>query len=142
MPKPLSQQLSDLAVHAKKAEDAIAAAQKESHDKVMARREQTRAAAAATVDKVNQEFKAVGEAAAQNWNALKTKIAADIDSLKATVAERRQERDMKRAEDHAQKLERQATVAIDYAIASIEQAKLAVLDAVIGRMEAQEGRRA
>ena len=53
MPKPLSQQLSDLAVHAKKAEDAIAAAQKESHHKVMARREQTRAAAAAPSDKPN-----------------------------------------------------------------------------------------
>jgi hypothetical protein len=36
MPKKLSEQLADLSVHAKKAEDAMAAAQEETHDKIMA----------------------------------------------------------------------------------------------------------
>jgi hypothetical protein len=37
-------------------------------------------------------------------------------------------------------LEREATFAIDYAIASVEQAKLAVLDAVIGRVDAEKAK--
>ena len=40
MMKPLSTQLADLSARAKKAEDAVAAAQKEAHDKLLARREQ------------------------------------------------------------------------------------------------------
>jgi hypothetical protein len=44
--KPLSEQLADLSVRAKNAEDAVAAAQKEAHDKVVARKEQARAAEA------------------------------------------------------------------------------------------------
>ena len=39
MVKPLSAQLADLSVRAKSAEDAVAAAQKEAHDKVVARTE-------------------------------------------------------------------------------------------------------
>jgi hypothetical protein len=36
----------------------------------------------------------------------------------------------------------EAGFAIDYAVASIEQAKLAVLDAIAGRVEAEEARKA
>ena len=45
MVEPLSQQLYDLSVRAKKVEDDAAAAQREARDKIMARREQARAAA-------------------------------------------------------------------------------------------------
>ena len=51
MPKPLSEQLADLSARAKSAEDAAATAKKETHDKIVARREQVHsAAAAATAD--------------------------------------------------------------------------------------------
>jgi hypothetical protein len=36
--KPLSEQLSELSVHAKEAEDAVAAAKREQFDKLMARK--------------------------------------------------------------------------------------------------------
>ena len=45
MAKRLSQQLADLSVRAKNAEDALAAAEKEAHGKIEARKEQARAAA-------------------------------------------------------------------------------------------------
>ena len=38
--KPLSEQLADMSVRAKSAEDTMAAAQKEAHDKLVARKEQ------------------------------------------------------------------------------------------------------
>ena len=45
MAKRLSEHLADLSVHAKNAEDAADAAQKEAPDKIVARKEQARAAA-------------------------------------------------------------------------------------------------
>ena len=142
MAKPLSEQLADLSVHAKNAEDAFAAAQKEAHDKVVARREQARAAATAAMEKVNQEVKSAKDTTTRNWNALQAKIAADVQLLKTGIDQRKQERQVRRAENTAERLEWEAGFAIDYAIASVEQANLAVLDAIAGRVEAEEVRRA
>ncbi len=134
--KPLDQQLSDLAVSAKKAEDAFAAARKETHDRVVARREQTRAAAAAAADRVDKDLKSAKATIATQWHALQDKISADIARLRTNVLERQVERDVTRAADRAARKEAEACVAIDVAMASIEDAKLAVLDAVIADVEA------
>ena len=141
MAKPLSEQLADLSIRAKNAEDAAVAAQKEARDKIMARRDQARAAATSAIEKVNQDIKSAGDSAARNWTALKAKIAADTDALKVGVAQRKRELDGKLAEKRADTLECEAGFAIDYAIGSIEQAKLAVLDAIVGRVEAEEAKR-
>lgn len=140
--KPLSEQLADLSIRAKSAEDAMAAAQKEAHDKLVSRREQAHVAAMNAVEKVNQQIKSVEDSSSQRWNAMKAKITADIDALKTRVTIKKHERDVKRAEKHADQLEREAGFAIDYASASIEQAKLAVLDAIDGRLAAEEARAA
>jgi len=137
MAKRLSQQLADLSVRAKNAEDAVAAAEKEAHDKIEARKEQARTAAKDATEKVKQEIKSAGDTAARNWTAVRTKVAADIDALKAGVAKAKHDLDARQAESHAERLEWEAGVAIDYAIASVEQAKLAVLDAVSGRADAE-----
>ena len=137
MAKRLSQQLADLSVRAKNAEDAVAAAEKEAHDKIEARKEQARTAAKDATEKVKQEIKSAGDTAARNWTAVRTKVAADIDALKAGVTKAKHDLDTRQAESHAERLEWEAGVAIDYAIASVEQAKLAVLDAVSGRADAE-----
>jgi hypothetical protein len=49
---------------------------------------------------------------------------------------------VKHAEKHAEQLEWEAGFAIDYAISSVEQAKLAVLDAVEGRVRAEQAKQA
>jgi len=140
MAKQLSQQLADLSVRAKNAEDAVAAAEKEAHDKVEARKEQARAAAAKATEKVKQEIKSAGDTAVRNWTAVRTKIAADMDALKAGVAHAKHDLNERQAESHAERIEWEAGVAIDYAIASVEQAKLAVLDAVSSRVEAEKAK--
>ena len=137
MAKRLSQQLADLSVRAKNAEDAVAAAEKEAHDKIEARKEQARTAAKNATEKVKQEIKSAGDTAARNWTAVRTKVAADIDALKAGVTKAKHDLDTRQAESHAERLEWEAGVAIDYAIASVEQAKLAVLDAVSSRADAE-----
>jgi len=142
MGKPISEQLANLSVQAKKAEDAVAAAQKETHDKVVARVAQAQAAAEEAVQKVNQNIKSAGDTASAKWNGLKAKVAADIDGLKSKVAQRKHESGVKRAQNYSQLLDDDATFAIDYAVASIEQAKLAVLDAIAGRIEVEKAKTA
>jgi hypothetical protein len=141
MAKPLSEQLVELSVHAKNTEDAVAAAQKEAHDKIMARRDQARAAATEAIEKVDRNIKSAGDRATQNWNTLKAKVTADMDAFKAGVAQRKRELDVKLAEKQAEDLEWEAGCAIDYAVGAVEQAKYAVLDAIVGRVEVEETRR-
>ena len=129
-----------MSVRAKNTEDAVAAAGKEAQDKIEARKEQARAAAAKATEKVNQEIKSVGDTAGRNWTAVRAKVAADIDALKAGVARAKHDLDARHAESYAERLEWEAGVAIDYAIASVEQAKLAVLDAVSSRAEAEKAK--
>ena len=138
MAKPFSEQLADLSVRAKNAEDAVAAAREEARDKITARGDQARASATAATEKVSEEVQSVKDSASRNWSALQAKITADIDALKTNIARRHHERDVRRAENQAQRLESEAAIAIDYAIASVEQAKWAVLDAIVGRVEAEE----
>lgn len=142
MAERLSEQLAELSVRAKHAEDAVAAAKKEAHDKIEARGEQAHAAAMAATEKVNKEVKSAKDNASRNWNAMEAKIAADIEALKVRIAHRKREREAGHAEHTADRLEWEAGFAIDYAVASIEQAELAVLDAIAGRVEAEEAKRA
>ncbi len=141
MAKLLSEQLAELSVRARDAENTIAAAQKEAHDKLAARQEQARAAVKAATEKVSDEIKSATDSAGKDWTAIKAKIAADINSLKASIAMAKHEHDVKGAEHHAERLEWEAAFAINYAVAAIEQAKLAVLNAVEGRMGAEKAKR-
>jgi hypothetical protein len=140
MSKPLSQQLSELSVRAKNAEAAAATAQNAAREKAAALRDEARAALSAATDKVRQEVNTAKDQTSRDWTALQLKLKADADSLKAAVAAKKHEIDADRAEDAAEGLEREASVAIDYAIASIERAKYAVIDAIVGRIEAEQAR--
>ena len=133
--KLLSEQLANLSVRAKSAEDAAAAAQKEVHDKVVARVAQAQASAEQAVQKANQNIKSASDTASAKWNGMKAKIAADMDDLKSKAAQRKHDLSVKRAANYAELLDEDASFAIDYAISSIEQAKLAVLDAIAGHLE-------
>ena len=141
MVKPLSEQLADLSAHAKSAEDAAAAAKKETHDKIVARREKVQSAATALTEKVGQQIKTVKDASDLQWVALKAKVAADGEHLKAAVKTGIQKIAADRAENYAGVMEGRATSAIDYAITSVELAKLSVLDAILARVDAEAAKR-
>ena len=141
MNKPLHEHLADLSERAKKAEDSIRDARRETRDKVAARREEARVAAAAAVDRVNEDIRTFGDAITGQFNALRAKISDDFERLKAQREERQREKSVDRAESRAARKEEEASLAIDFALASIEDAKLAVLDAVIADIEADEVRR-
>jgi len=141
MGKPLSEQLANLSVRAKNIEEAAAAAQKEAHDKVVARVAQAQATAEQAVQKISQNIQSASDTASAKWNGLKAKIAADMGDLKSKVAQRKHELDVKGAVNYSRLLDEDASFAIDYAIASIEQAKVAVLDAIAGHLEVEKAKR-
>ena len=89
MAKPLSAQLADLSVRAKNAEDAVASAQKEGHDKVVARRQQAHEAATAAIQKVDRDIKSANDNLVANWNALKTPAGQPLDSDSTRVYAKR-----------------------------------------------------
>ena len=141
MAKSLSEQLADLSALAKSAEDAAAAAEKETHDKIVARREKVQSDATALTEKVNQQINSVKDASDSQWVALKAKVAADNDHLKAMVKKGVDKVAADRAENYADVMEGRATSAIDYAVASVELAKLSVLDAILARVDAETAKR-
>ena len=141
MAKPLSEQLAELSVQAKKAEDDFAAAKKETHDKMVAQREQLRAAATQSVEKLKQNMKSAGSAVSSGFSAFQAKVSADAETLKANVKHWKKDLDAKRAENSADEMEWEASMAIDYAISAVEQAKLAAIDAAIARQEAIDARK-
>jgi hypothetical protein len=138
MVKPLSAQLADLSVRAKKAEDAFAAAQKEAHEQLLARREKAHAAATAAIQKMDRDIQAANDTVVANWNSLKAKVSADMEAWKAKIAKFKHEQDVRDAEDYADMLEWDAAFAIACANAAIEEAEAAVLDAVVARNEAEK----
>lgn len=119
----------------------FSAARKETHDRVLVRREEARANAAALADRVEKDIQDIGDAVAGQWNALQAKVSADINRLKTAYEQRQHDRSVERVVHHADRLESEAGIAIEFALASIEDAKRAVLDAVVARIEAADARR-
>jgi hypothetical protein len=105
------------------------------------RREEARANAAALADRVEKDIQDIGDAVAGQWNALQAKVSADINRLKTAYEQRQHDRSVERVVHHADRLESEAGIAIEFALASIEDAKRAVLDAVVARIEAADARR-
>ena len=142
MVKRLSEQLADLSVRAKNLETAVMAAQKEGQEKLVSRTAEARASATAAVDKVKQSVKAASDAGSAKWGAMEAKLGADMDALKTRLSEKKRAIDATIAEHEAEDAEVDAGFAIDYAIASIEQARLAVFDAISARLDAEAAKAA
>jgi hypothetical protein len=73
-------------------------------------------------------------------NGLHCKRSCDRESLKSEIAQKKHDLDARRAENRTDRLEWEASVAVDYTIAAVEQAEVAVLDAVAARMKESEAR--
>jgi len=139
--KPLSEQLAELSSRARNVEDAFAQAEKEARDKINARKAQAIVSAQSAVEKINQQVKTIADSASRDWAQLQAKITSDMSDLAKYVAQAKHKMDIHRAEDRADFLEVDASFAIDYAVAAVEQAQLAVLDAAEARRVAEEAKR-
>jgi len=134
--KTLSEKLSNLSTKAKKFEDNFAATKHETQERIAQRREQVRASSQAAIQRVQDKVDSTRDHADARWNAFKTKLAADAQSVRENVEQKRLEIKARHAENYAGDMAAEAAASIDYAIASIDMAELAVLDAIAAQDQA------
>jgi hypothetical protein len=134
--KPLSEQLADLSVRAKKAENDAAAAQTEAREAIQTRVNKLQADTTARVAKVDAAAASAKDAVVGQWSTLQKQIKADNDRMRADIAANKAEHDKTRADHKATRTENYAGAAIAFAYDAIDYAESAVLDAVIARSDA------
>jgi hypothetical protein len=135
--KELSQLLADLSAESKKVEDAFAAMAQETDARAAERRDESRAAAGAAVDRLEQDVTSVEASVAGNWRALQDRIGAEVKDIQGGIVARQHERDVNRATQQAEAAEDRAARAVAFAAAAVQTAGLAVLDAGVARREAE-----
>jgi hypothetical protein len=132
----LPSNLGQLADLAKRIEEDADAVRSEAREKLDARRDGIRTNLAERMDRLDSNLqKAEGQTSA-DWAALRAKIKADRDQFKARLGERKESYKAFFADSNAEDRQLAAAIAIDYAIATIQQARLAVLDAASDRAQA------
>jgi hypothetical protein len=118
--------------------DAADQAREETSTQVRARIERARADAAAGQESAREKAgQAAGHAHGQ-WQSMKADAAAKMQGLQGRMDRKRDELDVKMAEDDAEGAEQDALDALDFAGWAAGQAELAVLDAIDARAWAEE----
>jgi hypothetical protein len=135
--KPLSQQLSELSVQAKNAEDNVQKAQSEAKERIEQRREEVQHQTKAALDKVSQNLSDASADAQARATQMKAKVNSDFEQLKQRSSEGAQKFEAWQANNYADDKEADASSAINYAIAATKMAELATLDAISARVSAE-----
>jgi hypothetical protein len=133
MAKPVSEQLSDLSVRAKKAEDEAAAAKTKASAQIEQREEQIKADAAKRKASMDQSISNAQDTVVSTWNGLTTRVQSDVDGIRANIDYKKYEHDREKAAKAADDAEENAARAIGFALDSIDYAEMAVLDAMVAR---------
>jgi hypothetical protein len=126
----VSQQLSDLRTSLDRAQENMQEGTARAAADLRAKRDEAHAAAEA-------RHREVEEAAAR----MKARAEAKKVETEAAVAEWKAGRELKRLDDRAADAERHASAAIVVAKAGLEEAGIAILDAVAARLDAEEAKR-
>jgi hypothetical protein len=108
-------------------------ARQETNEQVKARVDQTRADIAAHDSAAKEKAGQAAGRAQSQWKSMQADAAAKRQDLQDRMARKRDQHDVKVAEEEAEAAEEDAADALDYATWVVDQAKLAVLDAVDAR---------
>lgn len=117
---------------------AVKSAAGESRNKLRARIDQAQVDLDLAGKDVEQKAGETAERAQSKWAQMKADASAKMDDVKAKIEKRNEQLDAKMAADDAGWAEANAADAIDYAAWTVENARLAVLDAMDARAYADE----
>ncbi|MDP8219519.1 MAG: hypothetical protein P9M03_12430 [Candidatus Theseobacter exili] len=131
--KKLSEQLTELASRATKLEKNATAAQQENKAKLEARIETAKAETKTMHQTFNARVQSMEAKTSEHWTELKQNFDNRIKQIKQDVDERKDSRDLKRAQKRADRTENNAEAAIYFALYSIAEAEVAVLEALNAR---------
>lgn len=113
-------------------------ARKETSERVRARIDQAQADITARQQAMREKAgQAAGQAQGQ-WQAMQADAAAKVQEWQDRINRKRDEADVKRTEKHAEIAAEDAADAVDYALWTVDAARLAVLDAIDARARADE----
>ena len=133
-----SAKLDDLQQRAADAKAAAQAAVSESRQQLRQRIDQARVDADLAAKDARQDVQAATDTARSTWAQMKADAAAKLDDFEAKMDRRADEHDAKIAARQADGAEADAADAIEFAAWTVDQARLAVLDAVDARVYANE----
>jgi DNA-binding transcriptional MerR regulator len=133
-----SAQLEKLQQQASDTTASIRAASAESRDQLKQRIDQARVDANLALMDVKQQAEQTTDQVQSKLAQVKADASAWMDDIKSKIDKRSDERDAKAAAKDADRAERDAVDAIDYAVVTFYSAQLAVLDALDARAYADE----
>ncbi len=133
-----SAQLEKLQQQANETVSTIRSASAESRDELKQRLDQARVDANLALMDVKQQAEQTSDQVQSKWAQVKADSSAWMDDIKAKTDKRSDQRDAKAAAKDADRAERDAVDAMDYAVVAFYSARLAVLDALDARAYADE----
>lgn len=131
-----SQVLRDLSVRAQAAEDSVASARQESKEELHARLVRARRLAHEHSEDLHRQAEAAGGAGADWWRQVEAAWAHEAERVRDRREERREARETRQLRRRAEEAEAEAEVSIAFAMAAIDQAEYAALEAALARAEA------
>jgi len=129
----LADQVDALQEQAAELKSSFERARHETSEQVKARIDRAKADIAARNGAVKQKAEHAAGRAQSQWKSMQADAAARMQDLQDRLARRRDQLDVKMAEQDAEGAEANAADALDYATWAVDQAQLAVLDAVDAR---------
>lgn len=133
---PLPSNIAELQDLAKRVQEDAEAVRTEARDKLDARREDIRTHLAERMERLDSNAQKAAEIGGADFLAFRDKVSSDRQRLKNKLGERREAYSAFFADASNEERQLGAAIAIDYAIATVQQARLAVLDAVSDRAQA------
>ena len=134
---PLPSNIAELQDLAKRIQEDAEAVRTEARDKLDARRETIRTHLSERMERLDSNLQKAADRGGQDFVAFREKVKSDRQRLKDKLSERREAYGAFFADANDEERQLGAAIAIDYAIATVQQARLAVLDAVSDRAEAR-----
>jgi hypothetical protein len=133
----LPSNIAELQDLAKRIQEDAEAVRTEAREKLDARREEVRTRLTERMERLDSNLQKAAEKGGQDFLAFREKVKNDRQRLKDKLGERKEAYGAFFADATDEERQLGAAIAIDYAIATIQQARLAVLDAVSDRAEAR-----
>jgi hypothetical protein len=134
----LSDQLDDLAAKAKQVQDRVAAARQKTRAELEADVNNARESAQAQADALHEKAEARKGKISAWWDKVERSWHEHVAAVRKGAEQRKAARDAKAAQRAAEQADEDASYAIAYAYAAIEEAQYAVLDADLAHRHADE----
>ena len=135
--KKLSDDLQELADHVADAEKKAAAAEQASKEKVEASIQKSKADAEARQESFKADVKKRHEATYMHWQELQKDYHQSVQHIKNKIKTEKEAKEVKQATRRADDAEAYAKAAIDFAMMAIDDAEVAVLEAIDARVYAE-----